>query len=805
MRIALERALGIEADELQELLGATGSAALGELLHLGRDEHGGVERGQGVLIDHSDIGTAQAEPLLLAHLEQVTALPKDLAGKVLVLIGQAHDGQRGDGLTATGLAHQAHGLTRTDVKVDMVDNVDITVMLKLNTEVTDRENRFDRLVGHMAIVTLELDIAQGAKASGEGLGLLLVGANGVGDQQVGLATLGGIGRIQGGGGSSGHSVGNALGEDVERQAGDHDGQAREQRLPPTAGEHAAAGVGEDVAPGSGGLLDTSADEGQRGLEDDGVGDQGNGEDHDRGDAVTQNMLDQNPRSLGAGNDDRADIVLAVLGHDVGAHDTGNLRSVHKADGEDDRRHGVAQDGDEDSREGDAGDGHDDVQDTHDRLGDGLARNRCKGAHDRAADQSHGSGAKADNQRVTTTVEHTRQNVATLIVGTEDKSVAGSLASRKDLDRAIGGKKGRQNRSQGDQHQHDGCNLRRQRHLLPATELEPLGGSLLELLGLLLSNLYHNLHRPDARVDEQVEHVNHDVDDDEGESNDDDDALNQVRLVALNALQNRGAHAGEVEDNLDDDGAAHEVTDLKTEGGDRGDQRIAKNVDADDDLLGNAGATSHTDIVLVELLDHGGTHDTSHLARQRKCQGDSGHDHTSQIANRIRGEVRQSTRCRKHLKVGREQQDQQNGKPERRGCQAGDGKDADHLVRPFVAIQCRDDAEQKRNDCTDGKTDEGQLHRDGQGRGDALGNGVASSTIGAHVAMDQIAHIAHVAHGPGVVQTILLMVLGDRLGRGTVTQRRVGGVGLGERHKEEHQDGDAQCHDRQRHKTPSNQT
>lgn len=36
VRIALERALGIEADELQELLGAAGSAALGELLHLGQ-------------------------------------------------------------------------------------------------------------------------------------------------------------------------------------------------------------------------------------------------------------------------------------------------------------------------------------------------------------------------------------------------------------------------------------------------------------------------------------------------------------------------------------------------------------------------------------------------------------------------------------------------------------------------------------------------------------------------------------------------------------------------------------------------
>ena len=805
MRIALERTLGVEANELQELLGATGATALGELLHLGGDEHRGVERGQCVLIDHGDIGTAQAEPLLLVHLEQVATLPQDLAGKVLILIGQAHDGQRGNGLTAAGLTHQAHGLTRTDIKVDMVDDVDVTVVLKLDAEVTDRKDRLNGLIGHMAVVALELDIAQGAKTGGQGLSLLLVGADGIGDQQVGLAALGGIGRIQGGGGSSGHGVGNALGEDVERQAGDHDGQAREQRLPPTAGEDAAAGVGEDVAPGCGGLLDASTDEGQRSLEDDGVGDQGDGEDHDRGDAVTQDMLDQNPRSLGTGNDDRADIVLAVLGHDVGAHDTGDLRGVHKADGEDDRRHGVAQDGDEDGGEGDARDGHDDVQDTHDRLGDGLARNCREGAHDGATNQSHGGSAKADDQRVAATVEHTRQNVAALVVGTEDKSVAGSLASGENLDRAIGGEHRSEDCGQSDQHQHDGGDLRRQCHLLPATELEPLGGSFLELLGLLLSNLYHNLHRPDARVDEQVEHVNHDVDDDEGKSNDDNDALNQVRLVALNALQDRSTHAGEVEDNLDDDGAAHEVTDLKTEGGDRGDQRVAQNVDADDDLLGNTGAAGHADIVLVELLDHGGTHDTSHLARQRECQGDSGHDHTSHVASRVGGEVRQGTRCREHLKIGREQQNQQNGKPERRGCQAGDGKDADHLVRPFIAIQCRDDAEQKRDDCADGKTDKGQLHRNGQGRGDALGNGVASSTVSAHVAMDQVAHVAHVAHGPGVVQTILLMVLGNRLGRGTVTQRRVGGVGLGERHQEEHQDGDAQCHDRQRHETPSNQT
>ena len=66
MRIARACA-GIEADELQ------GSSALRfrrlvSCFIWAEMSMEGVKRGQGVLIDHSDIGTAQAEPLL-AHLE----------------------------------------------------------------------------------------------------------------------------------------------------------------------------------------------------------------------------------------------------------------------------------------------------------------------------------------------------------------------------------------------------------------------------------------------------------------------------------------------------------------------------------------------------------------------------------------------------------------------------------------------------------------------------------------------------------------------------------------------------------------
>ena len=78
MRIALERALWIEADELEKLLGAAGAAAAGKLLHLAGDEHGGVEQGQGVLVDHGDLVAQKLTMLFLGELEQVLAIKQHL-------------------------------------------------------------------------------------------------------------------------------------------------------------------------------------------------------------------------------------------------------------------------------------------------------------------------------------------------------------------------------------------------------------------------------------------------------------------------------------------------------------------------------------------------------------------------------------------------------------------------------------------------------------------------------------------------------------------------------------------------------
>ena len=43
VRVGLESALGIQAHELEEFLGAAGTTAAGQLLHLRLDQHGGVQ------------------------------------------------------------------------------------------------------------------------------------------------------------------------------------------------------------------------------------------------------------------------------------------------------------------------------------------------------------------------------------------------------------------------------------------------------------------------------------------------------------------------------------------------------------------------------------------------------------------------------------------------------------------------------------------------------------------------------------------------------------------------------------------
>ena len=157
-----------------------------------------------------------------------------------------------------------------------------------------------------------------------------------------------------------------------------------------------------------------------------------------------------------------------------------------------------------------------------------------------------------------------------------------------------------------------------------------------------------------------------------------------------------------------------------------------------------------------------------------------------------------------MHIGREHEDEQDGQPERRRGEPRDGEEANDLVRPLVSVQGGYDAQQERHDRPYEQAEEGELHGHGQGLGHALGHGVAAGAVGAEVAVEQIAHVADVADGPGVVQPVLLVVLRHLLGGGAFSQRVVRRVDRRERHQEEDQEGHGEGHDGKRDQAPSDE-
>src|SRR6185503_3062384 len=103
-------------DELEELDGPLTRLALVhlevELERLGdlaADREDGVEARHGVLEDHRDVVAADPADVVVVHLEDVLTVEHDRALDDLSgwLRDEAHERQCGDGLPATGLAHDA--------------------------------------------------------------------------------------------------------------------------------------------------------------------------------------------------------------------------------------------------------------------------------------------------------------------------------------------------------------------------------------------------------------------------------------------------------------------------------------------------------------------------------------------------------------------------------------------------------------------------------------------------------------------------------------------------------------------------
>ena len=246
-----------------------------------------------------------------------------------------------------------------------------------------------------------------------------------------------------------HRVGEALGQHVEAQHREQDQQAGVGGGPPSAVEHQGAAVGDDVAPAGGRVLDAGAQEGQGSLEDDGVCHHHGGEDQHRGRGVAHHVAHQDVQAGGAEHLFGADVVLAPLGHDVGADHAGQLRDVDDGNGHDDHRDGVAQGCQQHRCQRDAGEGHDDIHDAHDRFADPLGGGRGDRAKHRSHGDGQGHGAQPNHQRGACAVEQARVDVAAQPVGAKGVGGTGCLGGDAGGQRVVRGNPGGEDGGQGD--------------------------------------------------------------------------------------------------------------------------------------------------------------------------------------------------------------------------------------------------------------------------------------------------------------------------------------------------------------------
>ena len=171
--------------------------------------------------------------LFRLHLQQVLAFVEDLTGDLCLRVNEAHDGQCRNGLTTSGLTDQTHGFASAHLEGHVIDDIDIAVTLELDAQVLDLEQRCFFRSGNETIVTLAFDNFQIVQALLQGLSLLGVCTAGIQKDTVGFAIRvlidlsNGCRRR-----SRNHGIGDAFGEDVQAQDGDHDECTGEDGRPP---------------------------------------------------------------------------------------------------------------------------------------------------------------------------------------------------------------------------------------------------------------------------------------------------------------------------------------------------------------------------------------------------------------------------------------------------------------------------------------------------------------------------------------------------------------------------------------------
>src|SRR5262245_36521246 len=168
---------------------------------------------------------------------------------------------------------------------------------------------------------------------------------------------------------------------------------------------------------------------------------------------------------------------------------------------------------------------------------------------------------------------------------------------------------------------------------------------------------------DARVEDRVEEIHHEVDDHEGGGDEEHAALHQRVVARLDGAHHHGAEPRPREDGLREDRATQQKADLDAQHGDDRVDRILEHVTGYHRALGQALGACGADIVLSDDLEHAGAREARQRRRRGGAERDSGQNEVPQHVRHAAAVRRAHAARRKPPELEREHDDEHDARPE----------------------------------------------------------------------------------------------------------------------------------------------
>src|SRR6266567_2431943 len=189
---------------------------------------------------------------------------------------------------------------------------------------------------------------------------------------------------------------------------------------------------------------------------------------------------------------------------------------------------------------------------------------------------------------------------------------------------------------------------------------------------------------DPRIQHGVQEIHEEIHEDDDRDHEQVDALDH-RVVALeNRVEEKAAHARQLEDGLDDDGSAEDLRELYAEDGDHGDEGVLQTVLEDDHAFAQSLGPRRAYVVLAQHFEQHGAGEAHDPRRGGDAQDEGGQDELEDVRAGGLAELREAqVRCPSPPDGGKD--DDEGGDPEARNGQPDDGRAARdvvaHAVRP----------------------------------------------------------------------------------------------------------------------------